>query len=120
MAALTCKHVINGKICGGAIDPVEGVCEICGRAPDKGALLATVSVTNAGTGSVSVTSGTGKAGSGRVSRRQGTASASRKTNALGAGLVSLPPVPSQDPMALVMSTPEVSPGKRVCPNCGAR
>jgi serine/threonine-protein kinase PknG len=120
MAKLTCQHVINGKLCGGTIDPVEGVCEVCGRAPDKGALLATVSVANAGTGSIGLTAGTGKPGSGRVSRRQGTASASRKTNALGAGLVSLPPVPSQDPMVLVMATPEVSPGKRICPNCGAR
>ena len=68
----------------------------------------------------SATAGSGKPGSGRVSRRQGTASASRKTNELGAGLVSLPPVPTQDPMTLVMTTPEVSPGKRVCPNCGTR
>ena len=118
MNALTCQHVIKGKICGGAIDPTEGVCEKCGRAPDKGTLMAAVATANVGTGST--TGAKGKGGSGRVSRRQGTASASRKVNDLGAGLVSLPPVPSQDPMTLVMATPEVSPGKRVCPNCGAR
>ena len=120
MSALTCQHVIKGKICGGRIDPAEGVCETCGRAPDKGALMAAVATAHVGTSSTTGTAGGGKPGSGRVSRRQGTASASRKVNDLGAGLVSLPPVPSQDPMALVMATPEVSPGKRVCPSCGAR
>ena len=83
--------------------------------------MATVAVANTGTASTtSATAGSGKPGSGRVSRRQGTASSSRKTNELGAGLVSLPPVPTQDPMTLVMTSPEVSPGKRVCPNCGTR
>ena len=120
MTDLICQQVVKGKNCGGRIDPQEGVCETCGRAPAKGALLAAVATANVTTGSTASTTGGARTGSGRVSRRQGTASSSRRTNALGAGLVSLPPVPSQDPMTLVMASPEVSPGKRVCPHCSAR
>ncbi len=121
MTAIVCQQVIKGKVCGGTIDPDEGVCEKCGRAPDKGVLMAAATSAVAATASAlsTATQGQARTGSGRVSRRQNT-STSKRQNELGGGLVSLPPVPSQDPMALVMENAEVPANKRSCPNCGAR
>lgn len=55
----------------------------------------------------------------RASRRHSRGTTSRRQS-LGGGLVSLPPQPSQDPLALVIARPEVSLGKRRCPHCDAR
>ncbi len=37
---------------------------------------------------------------------------------IGAGLVSVPPMPTQDPAAVVMTDPEVAEDKRFCAKCG--
>jgi serine/threonine-protein kinase PknG len=38
---------------------------------------------------------------------------------IGAGLVSVPPMPTQDPAAVVMTDPEVAEDKRFCAKCGS-
>src|ERR1700730_10680271 len=62
------------------------------------------------------------AGSGRVttSRRTGTFSARRAPRTRsGAGLVSVPPMPTLDPTAAMMADPQVSEARRFCSTCGA-
>ncbi|MDP9248526.1 MAG: protein kinase, partial [Candidatus Dormibacteraeota bacterium] len=62
------------------------------------------------------------AGSGRVtiSRRTGTFSARTATRTrIGAGLVSVPPMPTLDPTAAMMADPQVSEARRFCSTCGA-
>jgi serine/threonine-protein kinase PknG len=126
--------------CGG--DIVDGICEDCGRAPQGGTLLPTevfadtsaVSTRSSRATSMKVSSSkvrgtfsypmsrskltqaTGRAGTRRNTSRS-SKSSSRK-RALGGGLVSLPPMPSQDPMNLLMAKAEVPERKRKCPACG--
>jgi serine/threonine-protein kinase PknG len=62
------------------------------------------------------------AGSGRVttSRRTGTFSTRTATRTrIGAGLVSVPPMPTLDPTAAMMADPQVSEARRFCSTCGA-
>ncbi|HEY6874157.1 MAG TPA: tetratricopeptide repeat protein [Geobacteraceae bacterium] len=69
--------------------------------------------------------GTGMTGTGHTSgtrkhtSRSSKGSSSRRT-ALGGGLVSLPPLPSQDPLALLMEKAEVPERKRRCPHCDTK
>jgi serine/threonine-protein kinase PknG len=63
------------------------------------------------------------AGSGRVttSRRTGTFSTRTATRTrIGAGLVSVPPMPTLDPTAAMMADPQVSEARRFCSTCGAQ
>ncbi|MBJ7597504.1 MAG: serine/threonine protein kinase [Candidatus Nephthysia bennettiae] len=54
------------------------------------------------------------------SRRTGTASTRTATRTrIGAGLVSVPPMPTLDPAAAMMVHPEVAEARRFCSNCGA-
>jgi serine/threonine-protein kinase PknG len=56
----------------------------------------------------------------RVSARSGsTRTTSRRTSAIGAGLVDVAPAPAIDPATVVMKNPMVSEEKRFCSNCGA-
>jgi len=57
----------------------------------------------------------------RPSRRRAGVSTHTSTRraSLGGGLISLPDLPSQDPLQLLMATPEVPPHKRHCPHCDA-
>src|SRR5262245_28815697 len=117
--------------CSGLI--VEGICEECGRPPVGHSLLkaaepapssVSTSTGAAGTSGLtysgySGTTGSSRTGSRRHSSRSSHASSSRRT-ALGGGLVSLPPQPSQDPVQLVMSHPEVPDRKRFCTQCDAK
>ena len=119
MSVATCERVdAKGKVCGGEIE--DGVCGKCGRPQQKGILMVaspgTATKARGGTGTV----GQGRSGSGRVSRRQSSGSTTSRRQSLGGGLVSLPPVPSQDPERQVMVNPEVPPSKRHCPHCNAR
>jgi serine/threonine-protein kinase PknG len=51
-------------------------------------------------------------------RRTGASThTSTRRTALGGGLISLPDLPSLDPLKLLMSAPEVPLGKRRCPRC---
>lgn len=106
--------------CSGAI--VDGICEDCGRAPVGQSLLATVAATTTSAGSArtaSATSNSGRVGSRRLSSRSSRGSSTRR-QALGGGLVSLPPQASQDPLKLLMVNPEVPERKRRCPGCDAK
>ena len=62
-------------------------------------------------------SGRGSAGSRRGSATHGSRS-TRRT--LGAGLVQLEPLPTIDPLLVIMADPSVPDNKRYCPNCNAK
>jgi len=106
--------------CDGII--VDGICEECGRPPVGKSVLS--QVLNTSTVKGTATFATGTVGSSRTSSRKHTSRSSRGTSsrrkALGGGLVSLPSLPSQDPMKLIMENPVVSERKRRCPNCDAK
>jgi len=57
----------------------------------------------------------------RPTRRRAGVSTHTSTRraALGGGLLSLPDLPSQDPLQLLMANPEVPANKRHCPHCDA-
>ncbi|MGI8807307.1 MAG: tetratricopeptide repeat protein [Acidimicrobiales bacterium] len=56
----------------------------------------------------------------RASARTGTTrTTSRRTSAIGAGLVDVAPAPVIDPATVVLADPTVSEDKRFCSNCGA-
>jgi serine/threonine-protein kinase PknG len=99
--------------CSGRI--VDGVCEDCGR-PPVGQSLLTESTGTVGTAATGA--GTRATGSRRGTR---TARGSVTTRSrLGGGLVSLPPVPSADPLKLILGKPEVPSARRICPHCDKR
>src|SRR5215472_2419524 len=52
-------------------------------------------------------------------RALGTSRRPTARSRIGAGLVSVSPMPTLDPLAAVMANPEVSEDKRFCPRCGA-
>ncbi len=54
----------------------------------------------------------------RTVRRVGTSSTRLRGARLGAGLTTVPPTPSTDPLQAVMSDPRVPEEKRFCPACG--
>ncbi|MET3131474.1 serine/threonine-protein kinase PknG [Oxalobacteraceae bacterium GrIS 1.11] len=103
----------------------DGFCDECGMPPAGVKLLAPVAEHTFATGrsdtfaTGTATSGTGRSGVRRHTSRSSKGSSSRR-QALGGGLVSLPPIPSQDPLTLVMSNPEVPERKRRCPKCDAK
>ena len=107
--------------CPGVI--VDGICGECGRPPVGGAsLLSTLqpSQTMTAASQTAATSrGSARTGSRRQSSRSSRGSTSRRQS-LGGGLVSLPPLPAQDPLKLVMAQAEVPERKRRCPSCDAK
>jgi serine/threonine-protein kinase PknG len=103
--------------CGGKI--VDGICEDCGRPPAGQSLL----TESTGTGTV----GTAATGTGTGTRSSGSRRATRSMRGslttrsrLGGGLISLPPMPSADPLTLIMGKAEVPSGRRICPHCESR
>jgi serine/threonine-protein kinase PknG len=116
--------------CNGII--VDGICEDCGRPPVgqrilKDAPTAPSTRTGTGTSSPSGLTYTGYSGtsgpSGTGSRRQASRTSrgsSTRRSALGGGLLTLPPEPSQDPLKSLMTNPEVPERKRYCPHCNAK
>jgi serine/threonine-protein kinase PknG len=106
--ALLCKR----PGCSGQI--VDGVCEDCGRPPVGQSLL----TEGAGTVGTAAT-GTATRASGRRATRS-TRGAVTTRSLLGGGLVSLPPMPSTDPLKLVLDKPEVPSARRICPHCDKR
>jgi serine/threonine-protein kinase PknG len=120
---------------------VDGTCEDCGRVqPQQGSLVSNTlggvsapsvedlsPVTTKHTTSFTVqypTRGTSKnqAGTKKTTRRRTDASThtSTRRNALGGGLISLPELPTQDPLGLLMAVPEVPEHKRKCGSCDAK
>ncbi len=129
--------------CSGKI--VDGVCEDCGRAPVGKSLVAAAaaagsvrSAVSAGPASTRSTAsavsavsssssspfsgrtGSGRTGSGRSGRTGSRGSRGSTRRALGAGLVTLPPTPSLDPLQSLLADPVVPERKRFCANCGAK
>ena len=88
--------------CAGSID--DGFCDDCGLAP-----------TSPGHSATQVNGVPAAAPSTRESRPRGTATISH--GRLGHGLVEIPPVPSRDPEAAVMSDPTVAEHRRFCASC---
>lgn len=117
--------------CNGTI--VDGFCDECGKPPVGQSMLKAAtsapgaSATSTGTvgtsgitySGYSGTTGSLRTGSRRQSSRSSRGSSTRRA-ALGGGLVSLPPQPSQDPLKLVMANPEVPENKRFCVQCNAK
>ena len=100
--------------CSGTIE--DGYCDLCGLAPVKGTES---SSRHQGTEHGSITTGTGSSpltnrskGSRRTSH---SARSSRKQ--LGAGLVTLPDLPSTEPEKAIMAEAVVPESKRFCANC---
>ncbi len=113
------------KGCTGTIE--DGYCNVCGRAPEK-RVMPSVSVNGSGrsthlpSSSHSVVTGTGSSPVSRASAgsKRTHHSTSRTTRRqLGAGLISLPELPSAEPEKNVMPEPKVPENKRFCPNCNA-
>ena len=108
----------------------DGFCEDCGRPPaGQAVLINTLSGKNSagsrsvsstgsvGTGSAALSGRTGSGKTGRASSRGSRASTRRQ---LGAGLVTLAPVASLDPLLAIMANPVVPERKRFCNSCGAK
>lgn len=107
---------------------VDGICEDCGRPALGQSLLSTAPqpsqrVTSKASTKLTASypaSRTTSGSSSKVSRRQtsrSTRGSSSRRRTLGGGLVSLPEMPSQDPLKLLMAKPEVPEKKRRCPGC---
>lgn len=119
--------------CTGTI--VDGACDECGRPPVGKSVLkpataaistpvASASMGARATTGVTYTGYTGTSGSPHTGSRRQTGRSSQGSSshraALGGGLVSLPPQPSQDPLKLVMKDPVIPERKRICAQCGTR
>jgi serine/threonine-protein kinase PknG len=113
--------------CTGTI-AADGYCDTCGaKAPAKKVAAKKVAAParagSAAPASAPAPPGTSAStGSSRSqgSRRTGTTrTTSRRTSAIGAGLVDVAPAPVIDPATVVLADPTVSEDKRFCSNCGA-
>ena len=114
MTPETCKR----PNCAGVIE--DGYCADCGLAP-VGAASSVVIVNHAHTPSAKVPTASGSASISR-SASVGSQSRSRGTRgsagrALGAGFVSLPPLPSLDPLQSILASPVVPENRRFCGSC---
>ncbi len=122
-----CKRAgCDGKI-------VDGACDTCGRAPVGQKLMAQAvrasqklgvrgsasygTMGGGGSASSALSGRTGSGRSGRASGRSGRVSTRRQ---LGAGLISLPELPSMDPLLSIMADAVVPDRKRFCNNCNAK
>ncbi len=113
--------------CTGHIE--DGYCDVCGHAAVKGAAAASATAMssavtrNSGTiGSGPVTTGTGSSPMSRsvTGSRRSTRGSSRTTRKqLGAGLITLPDLPSIEPEKAIMLDPVVPERKRFCAKCDA-
>jgi serine/threonine-protein kinase PknG len=111
--------------CGGAIE--DGYCNLCGHAAVKSAAaVSAASARESAVGtrrpSAAITTGTGSTPIARASAgtRRTSHSSSRTTRKqLGAGLVTLPDLPSVEPERAVMLDPTVPERKRFCSRCDA-
>jgi serine/threonine-protein kinase PknG len=112
--------------CGGTIE--DGFCDVCGLAPRRdgggepsGAGLAeALSATRARRQPISGPAAAGAAHTPTTQRWGGSArTRTRARPHLGAGLVEVAPVPSQDPAEAVMVDPTVAEQRRFCSRCGS-
>lgn len=113
MTLMQCTHAP----CNGAVE--DGFCNVCGMAPPEegAAAVSSASSTTSGSSGFSKKTGTltGRL-TGTTRTRSATIASSRKM--LGAGLVSIAPLPKSDPALAVMKEARVPEHKRECSNCG--
>jgi len=113
MDSLQCTR--NG--CTGTIE--DGYCNICGLAAVKSAVSQKQNTTQT-LRSLPVTTGTGSSpltNRSQGSRRTSSSTARSSRRLLGAGLVSVPELPSTEPEKAIISNPIVPENKRFCSNC---
>ena len=108
------------KGCSGIIE--DGYCNLCGHAEPRTGTSATTarSATAASTFSSAITTGTGSSPVSRSSpgsRRTSHSSSRTSRKQLGAGLISIPDLPSTDPERAIMLDPKVPERKRFCAGC---
>lgn len=104
--------------CTGTIE--DGYCDVCGHAPGK--RIESPRIAPAATASRSVVTGTGSTPMSRAakgSRRSRRTSSRTTRRQLGAGLISLPELPSTDPEKTVLLDPKIPEHKRFCSKCDA-
>ncbi|WP_152628395.1 serine/threonine-protein kinase [Streptacidiphilus neutrinimicus] len=117
----------------GVID-ADGYCTECGLAPLPSASIpAQHGAGPGGSGSTSRSTSTSRSSrtmsgrsrssrtgrSGSVSVRTSSRGSRSQRGALGAGLVTVPPIPKEDPRSKVLANPEVAERKRYCSKCEA-
>lgn len=117
--------------CTGTI--LDGYCDVCGSpaaaaaAPDVSVATAPAgigqtpsTVSRASNRLASTALGTARTtGGSKVTRRLGTSSQRLRGARLGAGLTSIPPVPTIDAATAVLADPMVPEERRTCPSCGS-
>ena len=112
--------------CTGQIE--DGYCNLCGHAAVKSAAAASALATSSavtrpsGTVGSAVTTGTGSSPMSRSvtgSRRSTRASSRTTRKQLGAGLITLPDLPSIEPEKAILLDPTVPERKRFCAKCDA-
>ena len=111
--------------CSGTME--DGYCNLCGHAEVKSAAAVSAALSQRSssghaTGSSPITTGTGSTPITRASSgtRRSSRSSSRTTRKqLGAGLITLPDLPSVDPERAVLLDPRVPERKRFCSRCEA-
>jgi serine/threonine-protein kinase PknG len=109
MSGENCKQ----KGCSGIIE--DGYCDVCGLAPIKGQIAQSSQVLSRS----SITTGTGSSpltNRSKGSRRTSTSARSSRKH-LGAGLVSVPELPSTEPEKALMAEAIVPENKRFCASC---
>ena len=95
--------------CGGTV--VDGYCDVCGTAPAPAAsqpVSASTAPRHSSTPSV-------RTGSVRTART-GSSTTSSARGRLGAGIVEMPRIPKGDPVAAILTDPQVPEGSRYCGN----
>lgn len=109
-----CKR--NG--CTGTIE--DGYCDRCGLAALNSVKSFQAAVVNSQRQSASITTGTGSSpltNRSKGSRRTSHSSARSSRKQLGAGLVSIPELPSTEPEKAIMAEAKVPDNKRFCSSC---
>ncbi len=104
--------------CTGIIE--DGYCNVCGLAAVKSNELNVVKHSQRTKPSTSITTGTGSSpltNRSKGSRRASHGSARSSRKQLGAGLVSVPELPSTEPEKAIMVEAKVPDNKRYCSNC---
>ncbi|HBB30341.1 MAG TPA: serine/threonine protein kinase [Cyanobacteria bacterium UBA8803] len=104
--------------CTGTIE--DGYCNVCGLAMLKSSTTSQKELKTFTGRSSSVTTGTGSSpltNRSRGSRRTSPTSGRSSRKQLGAGLVSIPELPSTEPEKLILTDPKVPENKRFCGNC---
>ena len=124
MSEVACKQ----PGCTGKIE--DGYCDVCGHAAVKSAAASSITASSSSrhrssTGPMTASCGTTGTGSTPISRsatgsRRTSHSSSRTTRKqLGAGLITLPDLPSLEPEKAILLDPKVPERKRFCAKCDA-